>query len=103
MKTSSIKRSIISLLLVLSFPLVNAQASEGVIHFRGAIVESPCNFAPQQQSTELTCSENGKRVVRTVALNKLNNYTPQSDVPLSTKIHYLNAQRNLAVLEVTYR
>ncbi|WP_279535813.1 hypothetical protein [Buttiauxella sp. JUb87] len=42
-------------------------------------------------------------MVRTVAFNQLYNYKPDNNVPLTTQIHYLDPQRKLAVLEVTYR
>ncbi|WP_324117654.1 hypothetical protein [Buttiauxella sp.] len=90
-------------LFALFFPVLNAQASDGVIHFQGAIVEGPCHLSSQEQSVAFTCERNGKPVVQTVAFNQLNNFKPDSDVPLTTHIHYLDAQHKLAVLEVTYR
>ena len=90
-------------LFALFCPVLNAHASDGVIHFRGSIVEDTCHFATQEQSVKLTCVQNGKPVTQTVAFNQLNNFKPDSDVPLTTHIHYLDAQHKLAILEVTYR
>ena len=103
MKTSSLKRSMLLPVFVLFFPMLNANASDGVIHFQGAIVEDPCHFAVQEQSVKISCQQNGKPVAQTVAFNQLNNFKPNNDVPLTTQIHYLDAQHRLAIMEVTYR
>lgn len=89
--------------LALVFPLLSAHASDGVIHFQGRIVEDGCHLSPQEQSVKFSCSKSGKPVVKTVAFNKLNNFNPGSDLPFSTKLHYLNEKRTLAIVEVTYR
>lgn len=103
MKTSSLRRSMLLPFVMLAFPLLNAHADGGVIHFRGAIVEDGCRMSPQQKGVKFTCSQNGKPVVQTVAFNKINQFSSAGDAPVSTKIHYLDAKRQLAILEVTYR
>lgn len=103
MKTLSLRHSILLPVLVLTFPLLNANASGGVIHFQGAIVEEGCRLSHQEQSVKFSCAQNGKPVVQTIALKKLNNYTAGGDAPFSTKMRYVDARHQLAVLEVTYR
>lgn len=103
MKTVSLRRSMLLPTLVLAFPLINAHASSGVIHFQGAIVEEGCRLSHQEQSVKFSCTQNGEPVVQTIALNKLNNYKAGGDAPFSTKMRYIDVQHQLAVLEVTYR
>ena len=103
MKISNLRCFMLLPMLALCVPLLNAHASDGVIHFRGSIVEAPCTFSQREQSVKLSCTQDGKPVVRTVAFNQLNNYKPDNNVPLTTQIHYLDPKRKLAVLEVTYR
>lgn len=103
MKTPSLNRTILLPVFVLFFPALNAHASDGVIHFQGAIVEEPCQFKALEQSVKLSCAQNGKPVVQTVTLNQLDNFKPKSDAQLTTQIHYLDAHQKLAILEVTYR
>jgi len=102
-KTVSLRRSLLLPIFVLAFPLLNAHASGGVIHFQGEIVEDGCRLSHQEQSVKFSCTQNGKPVVQTIALNKLNNYKAGGDAPFSTKMRYIDAQHQLAVLEVTYR
>lgn len=103
MKTVNLKCSMLLPALALVFPLLSAHASSGVIHFQGMIVEDGCHLTPQQQTMNFSCTKNGKPMVQTVAFNKLDNFTPKSDMPFSTKLHYLNEKRTLAIVEVTYR
>lgn len=103
MKTVSLRRSFLLPVFVLALPLLNAHASGGVIHFQGAIVEEGCRLSNQEQSVKFSCTQNGEPVVQTIALNKLNNYTAGGDAPFSTKMRYIDAQHQLAVLEITYR
>lgn len=103
MKTVNLKRLMLLPVLVLVFPVLNAYASDGVIHFQGAIVEDGCNLLHQGLAVKFSCQQNGKPAVQTVAFNQLNHFTPNSDAPFSTKMHYLDTQHKLAVVEVTYR
>lgn len=103
MKRLSLRRSILLPVFALMLPLLNAQASSGVIHFQGAIVEEGCYLSPQEQSVKFSCSQNGQPVVQTVSYNKLNNFVPHSDAIETTQIRYLDAQHKLAIVEVTYR
>lgn len=103
MKTSSLRRSMLLPLAIFAFPLFNAHADGGVIHFQGSIVEDGCRLSPQEKSVQFSCSQNGKPVVQTVAFNKLNDFSAGADTPVSTKIRYLDSTQKLAILEVTYR
>lgn len=103
MKTVNLKCSMLLPVLALIFPLLNAHASDGVIRFQGMIVEDGCHLSPQEKSVKFSCSQSGKPVVQTVAFNQLNHFKPSSDAPFSTRLHYLNEQHTLAVVEVSYR
>ncbi|VEB98843.1 Uncharacterised protein [Cedecea lapagei] len=77
-------------------------ASSGIIHFRGEIVEGGCQWAPASANVAMTCSEKGKLITQTVALNSLDGVTLHNDSTLQTNVRYLNPQHTLAILQVTY-
>lgn len=91
-------------LSLFTFPIVAQQISPGgVIHFRGAIVEAPCDVNTQQQQVELSCMRNG------TTRNSLYNHqqvtaAPQNVQQIATvKMHYLNEQKNMAILNIEYK
>jgi type 1 fimbria pilin len=101
------KRIFSASLCTLSFFTLSAMAQQiapgGVIHFRGAIVEAPCDVSTRQQQIELSCMRNGS--IR----NSLYNHqqvttTPQYVQQIATvKMHYLNEQKNMAILKIEYK
>ncbi|MCT4704284.1 hypothetical protein MUA02_20750 [Enterobacteriaceae bacterium H20N1] len=84
-------------------PLSHASPTGGVIHFRGAIVEGGCDIASQERAVKITCNQQGKAVTRTVPYSKLADYTVHSDSTMQTNIRYLDPQRRLALVSVTYQ
>lgn len=89
---------------LLTLPTMAQQITTGgVIHFRGAIVESPCDVNTQQQQIELSCMRDG------TTRNSLYNQqqlatTPQNVQQIATvKMHYLNEQKNMAILNIEYK
>ena len=87
-----------------TLPAVAQQISSGgVIHFRGAIVEAPCDVSTRQQQIELSCIRNGS--TRNTLYNHQQVTTaPQNVQQIATvKMHYLNEQKNMAILNIEYK
>ncbi len=84
-------------------PLTQAGTDGGVIHFRGAIVEGGCGMTPQDQKVEFSCYRQGKPTTFTVALNQLADGSVPRDSLMRTDVQYLDPQRNLAILNVTWQ
>ncbi|EPJ3205698.1 type 1 fimbrial protein [Salmonella enterica subsp. enterica serovar Derby] len=102
-----LKRILSTSLCVTSFFMFSATAQQitpgGIIHFRGAIVESPCEMNSQQQQIELSCIRDGK--LRSSRYNTQQiAMAPQSLQQIaSVKMQYLNEQKNLAILNIEYK
>ena len=89
---------------LLTLPAIAQQITTGgVIHFRGAIVESPCDVNRQQQQIELSCMRDG--TTRNSLYNQQQVATsPQNVQQIATvKMHYLNEQKNMAILNIEYK
>lgn len=87
-----------------TLPAMAQQISTGgVIHFRGAIVESPCDVNARQQQIELSCMRDG--TTRNSLYNQQQVATaPQNVQQIATvKMHYLNEQKNMAILNIEYK
>ncbi|TKV08568.1 type 1 fimbrial protein [Citrobacter sp. wls619] len=103
-----LKRILSTSLCVTSFFMFSATAQQitsgGIIHFRGAIVESPCEVnSQQQQQIELSCIRDGK--LRSSRYNTQQiAMAPESLQQIaSVKMQYLNEQKNLAILNIEYK
>lgn len=102
-----LKRILSTSLCVTSFFMFSATAQQitpgGIIHFRGAIVESPCEVNSQQQQIELSCIRDGK--LRSSRYNTQQiTMAPESLQQIaSVKMQYLNEQKNLAILNIEYK
>lgn len=103
MITSTLKKLLCVTALTVLSPLAQAGADSGVIHFRGAIVEGGCNFKPQDKKISIACYKDGKPATYNVTASQLDNYTVRSDSLFHTTIRYLNPQRSLAIMDVTYQ
>ena len=87
-----------------TLPAMAQQISTGgVIHFRGAIVESPCDVNARQQQIELSCMRDG--TTRNSLYSQQQVATdPQNVQQIATvKMHYLNEQKNMAILNIEYK
>ncbi|MGI3448161.1 type 1 fimbrial protein [Citrobacter arsenatis] len=89
---------------LLTLPAMAQQITTGgIIHFRGAIVEPPCDVNTRQQQIELSCIRDGS------SRNSLYNpqqvaMAPQNVQQIATvKMHYLNEQKNMAILNIEYK
>lgn len=86
------------------FPATAQQITPGgIIHFRGAIVESPCEVNSQQQQIEVSCIRDGK--LRSSRYNTQQiAMAPESLQQIaSMRMQYLNEQKNLAILNIEYK
>jgi hypothetical protein len=86
-----------------AIPLANVNASSGVIHFQGSVVEGACKTLQQDNSVRFSCSQNGKPVAHTVKVSRLENYTLHTDSSLVTKLQYLDEQHRMAILHISYQ
>lgn len=78
-------------------------AQGGVIHFRGAIVEPLCDVNTHAQNINFTCLRKGEKQVHTVDLRQLSEL-PRNITSIATvRLHYLNEQKSLAVMDIEYR
>lgn len=102
-----LKRILSTSLCVTSFFMFSATAQQitpgGIIHFRGAIVESPCDVSSQQQQIEVSCIRDGK--LRSSRYNTQQiTMAPESLQQIaSMRMQYLNEQKNLAILNIEYK
>ena len=102
-----LKRILSTSLCVTSFFMFPATAQQitpgGIIHFRGAIVESPCEVNSQQQQIEVSCIRDGK--LRSSRYNTQQiTMAPESLQQIaSMRMQYLNEQKNLAILNIEYK
>ena len=89
---------------LLTLPTMAQQITTGgVIHFRGTIVESPCDVNTQQQQIELSCMRDG--TTRNSLYNQQQLATTSQNVQqiATVKMHYLNEQKNMAILNIEYK
>ncbi len=102
-----LKRILSTSLCVTSFFMFSATAQQitpgGIIHFRGAIVESPCEVNSQQQQIELSCIRDGKLRSSRYNTQQIAMAPENLQQIASVKMQYLNEQKNLAILNIEYK
>ncbi|ECG8591625.1 type 1 fimbrial protein [Salmonella enterica subsp. salamae] len=75
----------------------------GVIHFRGAIVESPCDISFHAENMHLVCFREGKKKMHQIDLRQATAFAQDIESMATVRFHYLNKQKNLAVMNIEYR
>lgn len=80
-----------------------AKASDGVIHFMGAIVDDACNVTNTESSIQTRCYRNGKVLTQTAPINQTTSETALPRQIGWSKIETINDKENLKVLTITYR
>jgi type 1 fimbria pilin len=103
MINATFKKFLCAAVLAMLSPLPPAAADGGTIHFRGAIVEGGCGITPQEQQVVFSCYKQGKPANFTVALSELAEGVVRSDNLIHTDIQYLDSQRRLALVNITYQ
>ncbi len=78
-------------------------AQGGVIHFRGAIVEPLCDVYTHAENIDLTCLREGKKQVHRIDLRQASGLPQDIQSIATVRLHYLNAQKSLAVMNIEYR
>ncbi|KNC93670.1 hypothetical protein [Trabulsiella odontotermitis] len=89
-------------LLLLISSTVNA-AQGGVIHFRGAIVEDPCNIARTAESVAFSCYRDGATKTSVYSLEQAEKGVKGNSAIAAVKMDYINPQKTMAVLRVDYQ
>lgn len=92
-------------LLIFSFTSHTATAaSTGRINFVGAIVEDGCDVRQLEQTAQvnMTCPTQGKMVEQTVSLAQLDTGSIRSDNNVAVNVKYLNPQKTLAIVSMSY-
>ena len=84
---------------------VNAQqiTAGGIIHFRGEIVEPPCEVSTHQQQIEMSCIRDGKMQNSRFNTQQVTTANQLFKQIAAVKMHYLNAQKTLAVINIEYK
>lgn len=92
------------LLLISSTVSLAANTSPGgVIHFRGAIVEDPCNIARTADNVAFNCYRNGVMKTSVYSLEQAEKGVKGNNAIAAVKMDYLNPQKTMAVLRVDYQ
>lgn len=81
---------------------VASAATGGVIHFEGAIVESPCDVTIVSHQASVSCERAGQAKTQNFSLQKLTQEQRAYNNLLTMKMNYLNPRHTLAVVDVTY-
>ncbi|MCG5069369.1 type 1 fimbrial protein [Salmonella enterica] len=74
----------------------------GVIHFRGAIVE-PRDISTHAENIDLTCLREGKKQMHRIDLRQASGLPQDIQSIATVRLHYLDAQKSLAVMNIEYR
>ncbi|NDO80992.1 hypothetical protein CJP72_09485 [Citrobacter sp. NCU1] len=91
-------------LILFSAPTVAQQEVQGgIIHFRGEIVESPCDVSSSQQQVSMSCAHNGTMQTNQFTFQQVSTVPQQVQQVANVKMHYLNAQKNMAILSIEYK
>ncbi|WP_314190799.1 type 1 fimbrial protein [Yersinia massiliensis] len=91
---------------IISFPASSTQSNlsvSGTITFHGAIVDSPCNTAVVNQMMTTSCYRNGETLTHRQPLSR--NMPLLSQLPgnlASSRLEWLNPQRSLGIMTVSY-
>lgn len=82
---------------------LNKSLPHGVIHFRGQIVEPPCEVSARQQNIDMTCVNNGQMKTNRFTLQQVTT-APQSLRQIaSVRVNYLDPQQRLAIMSIEYQ
>ncbi len=93
--------AIISLLAFFCFGAL--AANSGVIHFRGQIVEPPCDYQPSSTKMSVNCYQDGENHVQTVSMKALMQGQQFVNEKSIARLQWLNTDKNAAILTVEYK
>ncbi|WP_373239107.1 hypothetical protein [Kluyvera ascorbata] len=90
----------LSLLLLSSTP--SFAASDGIIHFRGQIVETPCDYQSTSRRIDVSCYENGKYKVQSTNISDLLQGRKLTNAKATASMRWVDPEKKLAILTVVY-
>ncbi|MGU9865155.1 MULTISPECIES: hypothetical protein [Kluyvera] len=90
-------------LLVLLCSAQSHAASDGIIHFTGQIVESPCDYQANARQVSVSCFEEGKARVKTVNVRDLFQGRKLTNAKTTASLQWVNPEKSLAILTVEYQ
>ncbi|WP_312074331.1 hypothetical protein [Atlantibacter sp.] len=84
-------------------PAFSASGNCGTIHFVGAIVEEGCEFTHDERRMMVECPVGSTRVKRSIPITQINATSIKSNVPATVKLHYLDDNKKVAIVNVNYQ
>lgn len=103
--SAAVRKTAFSLCLLAfcsSTAIADANPQGGTIQFVGQIVESPCNVNFAQQRLAMSCNRSGHVQTRFFSTQELINAPQQFQQIATMKMHYLDADKKLAVMNIDY-
>ena len=88
-------------LLSLSAPIV--QAADGVIHFRGQIVETPCEYQSSSRQLNVNCYRDGQHYLQTMPMQTLLQGGHFVNDTSMASLRWIDKAKNTAILTVEYK
>ena len=89
-------------LLTLLCSVQSHAASDGIIHFTGQIVESPCDYQANARQVSVSCFEEGTPRVETINVKDLFPGRKVTNAKTTASLRWVNPEKNLAILTVEY-
>jgi hypothetical protein len=98
-----IRKALPALFIVATSWSLQANAAQGgIIHFRGAIVEDPCNISPSTDNISFRCLRDGGMKTSVYSLHQAEQGVRNNANLSAVKMDYINPKKTMAVLTVTY-
>lgn len=89
---------------LISFSCFSAlAANSGVIHFRGEIVDPPCDYQPSSTKMSVSCYRDGGNHVQVVPIKTLIRGQQIVNEKSTARLQWVNKKENAAVLIVEYK
>lgn len=105
MKTQ-IFRTLVAACLISPFvappALFAANATGGVVNFVGSIIEEPCTIQSRSAGIVMSCYRNGTVTTSSASFKTLT-ATPSNHDVASVSMHYINPEKSLAIVQVSYK
>lgn len=102
----AIRTSVVNFCLFTLFynaSIASAADQGGVIHFTGQVVESPCDINRVKQGLAMSCDREGKNQTRYWSPQALVDNPGRYKDIATVNMRYIDKQKKLAVVSVTYR
>lgn len=90
-------------LLALLCSVQSHAGSDGIIHFTGQIVESPCDYQANARRISVSCFEEGKTRTDAVNVSDLLQGRKLTNAKTTASLRWVNPEKSLALLTVEYQ